>query len=658
MRRVGTITVFMLALASAAWARPWTEAERRAGHFCGTTRGPAGAEVARHLYHLKQLERQGMPATFASPGNRDIGNISVIEATRESGILIEANPFDLKQRSLRFKRNADGTYTAQFSGAKFDGAAGTKLDLTDDDSELIQLGFSFKFFDRTYTSAYLNTDGNFTMEKGDNESSDRNFTRFNSMPRIAPLFDDLNPQQGGEVTMAKLADRVVITWNNVPEYDSSSVLPPNRFQVVLYKTGDIQFNWTSTMSPTLGIVGITPGLSGNDIPQIADYSVDAPIASIPGAIGEIFANERDIDYFSIVRSFIAAHTDSYDTVLIWTASRDVQIISAGSGAFAFEQALNNQTRGIGRDIFDYSSFVGSQGRFRSIVVMDYLGKYPSNPYQLVPRAGENNTVSLLGQEVGHIWLAFPQIMENGVRTENLLGRDSSHWSFNYDSDASVMEGNDIQDNGNGTFTTIATVDRYSALDQYLIGLRTSSSVPDGFYVANAGVDPGTGPRTGVTIFGNRVNVNVGQVVQAEGVRDPSWDKAQHVFNEGWVLLVPDGASASGTDLSKLEGFRTAWADFFNDAVEDRGLTYNALTGGALQGKTTDKKGTPLAGIQITVKHKKYGIVQTVTSGADGSYVLSVLPAADYQLIGKRGSKQVKKSAKIVSSETVTVDFKF
>ena len=51
-----------------------------------------------------------------------------------------------------------------------------------------------------------------------------------------------------------------------------------------------------------------------------------------------------------------------------------------------------------------------------------------------------------------------------------------------DSDASVMEGNDIEDLGGGTFRTTDAVSRYSLLDQYAMGLVAESDVPSFFYV--------------------------------------------------------------------------------------------------------------------------------------------------------------------------------
>ena len=113
--------------------------------------------------------------------------------------------------------------------------------------------------------------------------------------------------------------------------------------------------------------------------------------------------------------------------------------------------------------------------------MDRLGKYPDNP--LAKFLGENDTVSLLGQESGHRWLAFLEFRDRtGTQSDALLGRDLAHWSLFFDSDASVMEGNDIEELGGGSFRTTAAVRRYSALDQYAMGLLPPAQVPSFFYV--------------------------------------------------------------------------------------------------------------------------------------------------------------------------------
>src|SRR5205823_3527536 len=123
---------------------------------------------------------------------------------------------------------------------------------------------------------------------------------------------------------------------------------------------------------------------------------------------------------------------------------------------SFEITVANEITGIGVDLYDLSSQFGSAGRLRSMVQMDDIGKFPDDPSTKF--LGENNTLSVLGQETGHRWLAFMKFRDHNRQTSNaLLGRDLAHWSFFLNSDASVMEGNRIQDLGGGSFRTTAAV---------------------------------------------------------------------------------------------------------------------------------------------------------------------------------------------------------
>ena len=113
--------------------------------------------------------------------------------------------------------------------------------------------------------------------------------------------------------------------------------------------------------------------------------------------------------------------------------------------------------------------------------MGWLGKYSVDLSEKI--SGEATTMSVLGHETGHRWLAYLEFSDhNRERSEALLGRQRAHWSFFVDSDASVMEGNDIEDLGGGQFRTVAAEERYSALDQYAMGLRHDYEVPPFFYV--------------------------------------------------------------------------------------------------------------------------------------------------------------------------------
>jgi hypothetical protein len=134
-----------------------------------------------------------------------------------------------------------------------------------------------------------------------------------------------------------------------------------------------------------------------------------------------------------------------------------------------------------------------------------------------------------------------------------------------------MEGNDIEDQGGGVFRTVGTVSRYSALDQYAMGLRAASEVPPMFVVSavTSGQAAEDGPRTGVEIRGTRKDVPIADIVAANGVRRPDAASAPRLFRQAFVYLVSQ-ARETGDELSKLERIRGAWEPFFNASTDGRG----------------------------------------------------------------------------------------
>jgi hypothetical protein len=211
--------------------------------------------------------------------------------------------------------------------------------------------------------------------------------------------------------------------------------------------------------------------------------------------------------------------------------------------------------------------------------MDRLSKYPDVP-TAPTRVGENTTLSLLGQETGHQWLAYLRFRApNGQRSDALLGRGLSHWSFFFDSDASVMEGNDIEDLGGGSFRTVATVNRYSMLDLYAMGAVSEDEVPPFFYVENpigSGKGAESAPQTGVTFTGTRRDVTIQDVIAAMGPRDPSSRDAPRVHRQAFIYVLSAGRTSDpAAEITKLDGIRQAWEAFFAQA-----------TGGRITARTT------------------------------------------------------------------------
>jgi hypothetical protein len=348
-----------------------------------------------------------------------------------------------------------------------------------------------------------------------------------------------------------------VTWCSVRAFDSTRSVTA---QATLLPDGSVELKYTDAINIGDSVVGISPGHTA-DV-ALVDLSTGA--GSGGGAIAERFAQANSVDTFAVAKKFYTTHPDTYDQILLWT---DQPLIR---DAFAYELTVANEVRGIGQDIFDLSRSLGSGGRLRSLVMMDWLGKYPDDPASKF--LGENNTLSVLGQEVGHRWLAYVDFRDRtGARSDALLGRDLAHWSFFFDSDASVMEGNDIEDQGGGQFRTVDAVKRYSRLDQYLMGLVPPSQVPSFFYVEspNTSRTRESAPAINVSFTGTRRDVLIDDVIAVMGQRLPSVNDSPKVFRQAFIYIVSNGRSLDSGQVSKLDRFRTAWESFFSQATEGR-----------------------------------------------------------------------------------------
>jgi hypothetical protein len=205
--------------------------------------------------------------------------------------------------------------------------------------------------------------------------------------------------------------------------------------------------------------------------------------------------------------------------------------------------------------------------------MDWLDKYPEDPRQKF--LGENTTLSVLGQEVGHRWLVFIDFRDHdGMRSDLLLGRGESHWSFFFDSDGSVMEGNDIEDLGGGSFRTVDAVSRFSLLDQYMMGLVAPSQVPPFFYVESpVNVSPNrdreSAPQVGVTFNGTRRDVLISDITSIQGPRIPTAADSSRVHRQAFIYVSTAAGGPSSAAVSKLDRIRTEWEAFFRSATDGR-----------------------------------------------------------------------------------------
>ena len=554
----------------------------------GTYRGRVLTEQFLHVQALlgksRTLALSPGPVAAARP---DVDGIAVVDST--GGVVIEPNFFDLMTRSVEFSPSAEG-YTAGIAALTINETArrdGTPVLLGDDDAKAVSLPFLFPFYGESHSEIFIHSDGNLTFQQPDAASTSRSFARaVGGPPRIAPLFNDLDPSIAGSViTVYAISDRFIVTWDEVPEYSASNNGAKQTFQAVLHADGRIEYHYL-TISAASSVVGIMPGeLRGGATAADLSQGVSEQAA---GALAEVFSALRDVDLFTAAQKFYQDHDDVYDFLVVFNAF-DLQ--PPGS-AFAFEINVRNQVRGIGNvlpglSLFDFGPELGSARRLQSFISMGALSQYPEDPAVRIPIVGENTTLSVLGQEAGHRFGVFVDFFdaELGRASSALLGRQQAHWSFFFNSDASVLEGNRIADHGmtSPRFETVATVEKYSALDQYLMGLRRPDEVAPSFLVEDRrnspqGLrSPGSLPASGVQFDGDRKEILVESIIAAEGERRPAAEVAQKRFRFAFLLLVDGDDEPSPAAIAKLVRLRDEWVDFFHDGTDQRAVAEVELT---------------------------------------------------------------------------------
>jgi uncharacterized protein (TIGR03437 family) len=370
-------------------------------------------------------------------------------------------------------------------------------------------------------------------------------------PRVSPLFDDLDPSRSpGSVRFYADTSHVVFSWVKVADYETGL---PQTFQVGLYVDGSIQFSY-SGVNPTSAVVGIAPG-SLQAGTAVLSFRNDAS-AEYPAAVVERFGNAAEVDIVTVAQKFYETHDDAYDYLVIYNNMS----VAAMTGALAFESTVRSSGTGYAVDAQDYGAQYGSPARLRSVLNLGRLEDYPLDVNATVRlRATEQDTpLTVLGHESGHLFLAYASIPDpNDPTAKPMIGYGGAHWSFVFNSEASLDEGEQITDLGGGQFVTAAVTQGYAPLDRYLMGFAPSTAVPDTFVVLHPSVSPLGHPQSGVSFTGSRLNISVNDVIQAVGRRTPDATVAQHRFRFGFILVVPEGAQDSSitNSVQQVETYR-------------------------------------------------------------------------------------------------------
>ncbi len=282
-----------------------------------------------------------------------------------------------------------------------------------------------------------------------------------------------------------------------------------------------------------------------------------------------------VDAVRVCRAFYQTHGDDYDFLAVFLSS-GLNDFLGSPGAFASAVVVRNQIQGIGLDTFDFAGEFGSPSRLQTILNMNGLHRYPSDPFENI-EGSENHSLDALGHEMGHRWLAYVQVDSAGESVAALLGRGRSHWNFFFDAGPSIMEGCDWVALPSDSFTTVGVSLDFGIVDEYLMGLRTKSETGP-FFVVNEPTDenpPGTYiptsiPFVGFGCDGRATTWTVDDIEAAEGVRVPPGETAPRDFRIGVILVTAQGQGATPADLAKLDTLRTRFVPYFETITHGRG----------------------------------------------------------------------------------------
>lgn len=173
---------------------------------------------------------------------------------------------------------------------------GTILSLGDDSSQELALDFPFPYQGATYTSVWVNSNGNLTFGSGDTDFSESVSELLNDQPRIAALWDDLAPNNGGLVIVESDASSFSVRFEDVPEFFSTG---SNTFTISLFDSGRVEIAY-GDVTASDGIVGLSAGGGALD-PGATDLS-GAGLLNATGTTYEqfTFGSPFDLDNTTLV----------------------------------------------------------------------------------------------------------------------------------------------------------------------------------------------------------------------------------------------------------------------------------------------------------------------------------------------------------------------
>lgn len=243
-----------------------TEAPANSGSFSASVPTAIGSPVANNGT-IEVQHDQTVTATYndadTGSGSPGVATDSALADCVRDDYLTELfeSGMDLDNTTLVFTPNgsADGYSVCRASASAYptDPAGGADLSAVGDDGTLqvsLTNGAVFPYFGQSKTSFFVNANGFITFGAGASDYSPSTAEHF-ARVQISAAWQDLNPTAGGLVSTKQTSDRVAVTWDGVPQWNTTN---SNQVQVELFFNGVIAITHLRVDMGS-GLVGLSRG---------------------------------------------------------------------------------------------------------------------------------------------------------------------------------------------------------------------------------------------------------------------------------------------------------------------------------------------------------------------------------------------------------------
>ena len=194
----------------------------------------------------------------------------------------------------------DGFWVSQVTGCRFSCQATQNIAAGDDTTHEIPLVRPIFWYGSSYTSIFVNSNGNVTFGSGDTSYTETVAAFLSGPPRFAPLWDDLSPNAGGQISINPANSSNLLfelCFTDIPEYASGG---SNSFLVRFFQDvntavgGQIQ-TYYGNVTAMDGLVGVSPGSNLDPSGLSLDLNTASTSISAGTAVYELFDGSNPTD---------------------------------------------------------------------------------------------------------------------------------------------------------------------------------------------------------------------------------------------------------------------------------------------------------------------------------------------------------------------------